>query len=80
MRFLGIMALAAILGGLLGDPALAATKHKRTHLAHPKPQAQRQIICSTIIHGCREVKEGCHTKLATAERTDVGSAPIEVCP
>jgi hypothetical protein len=72
------MAVAAILIGLLGEPALAATKQKRTHLAHPKPQAQREIICNVIIHGCREVKKGCRIEISQSQK-QIGAVQVEVC-
>jgi hypothetical protein len=80
MRSLGTIALVAILAVILGEPGLAATKHKRAHLAHPKPQAERQIICTVASHGCREVKKGCHIEGGGANSPGRIGYQTEVCP
>jgi hypothetical protein len=54
MRPLGTLAIAVALFGLLGQSAWpeTATRHEQ---AKPRQMAQRQIICTASIGGCREV-------------------------
>jgi hypothetical protein len=77
MRSLGILASATILVGVTGQPARSETQQKQ---AKPKQAAQRQIICTTSIGGCREVKPGCRVESMQSKYHDASGHQKEVCP
>ena len=78
MRPLGMLTLAAVLFGLLGQPVWSQTSQK-----NPKPKQvaqQRQIICTQTIGGCREVKPGCRIEIMQSKYHDLTGVQKEVCP
>ena len=76
MRALKTLALAAVAAGLVAQPAFSETKRK------PKPRqvAERQIICTMAIRGCREVKPGCRVENMQTKYHDASGVQKEVCP
>jgi hypothetical protein len=75
MRAAGTIVLTAILAGFFIQPASARTTPKlRAHHSHI---AQRQIICSMTIRGCREVKKGCRVESMPSQIAPTGY--LEVC-
>jgi hypothetical protein len=79
MRFPGTLTIVVALFGLLGQSARSetATRHEQ---AKPKQVAQRQIICTTSIGGCREVKPGCWVEPMQSKFHDASGHQKEVCP
>jgi hypothetical protein len=78
MRPLGMLASAAVMVGLLAQPAWSQTSPKN---AKPKQVAQqRQIICTQTIGGCREVKPGCRIEIMQSKYHDLTGVQREVCP
>lgn len=75
MRPLGMLALAAALLGLLAQSVQSETKQKPV-----KQAAQRQIICTMAIRGCREVKPGCRVENMPSKDHDASGHQKEVCP
>jgi hypothetical protein len=73
----GIPALAAVLVAVVGQPAWSETKQK-----NPKPRqvAQRQIICTMALHGCKEVWPGCRVESMPSRDRDASGHQKEVCP
>ena len=76
MRLLGVVSLA-ILAGFFSQPAWSETKQKN---AKPKQVAQRQIICTASLHGCKEVGVGCHVENMESKFHDASGHQREVCP
>jgi hypothetical protein len=77
MRPLGMLALATALFGLLGQPVWSEPTQKQPK---PKQVAQRQIICTMAIRGCREVKPGCWVENMNTKYHDASGVQKEVCP
>lgn len=77
MRPLGIGALAAVLLSFSLGPSGAETAQKQPK---PKQVAQRQIICTMAIRGCREVKPGCRVENMPSKDHDASGHQKEVCP
>jgi hypothetical protein len=77
MRPLGIGALAAVLLSFSIDPSGAETMPKQPKA---KQVAQRQIICTMAIRGCREVKPGCRVENMPSKDHDASGHQKEVCP
>jgi hypothetical protein len=77
MRPLGIGALAAVLLSFSIHPSGAETTPKQPKA---KQVAQRQIICTMAIRGCREVKPGCRVENMPSKDHDASGHQKEVCP
>ena len=74
---LGILTFAAVVAGLACQPAWSETKQKQ---AKPTQVAQRQIICTASLHGCKEVGPGCHVENMDSKFHDASGHQREVCP
>jgi hypothetical protein len=77
MRPLAILGLAAVLSGLVAQPGSAEEARQKPKA---KQVAQRQIICTTAIGGCREVKPGCRVENMPSKDHDASGHQKEVCP